>query len=161
MPTCPICAKPLPTTRQREGVYYPCDACKGRAVTVSQVRHVLGEKVATKLLRLMKLSRRPSPRRCPFCENLMLVVNSQEPLLELDVCKSCNAVWFDGPTYESLPELAFDATSSIPMQATEIIAMERLKELKRRQEAERKQARKKKRLRRVSGTSQDDGPSRL
>src|SRR4051812_8055703 len=58
MPTCPICFQPLGTTRQREGLYYPCTSCDGRAVTLSQIRHVLGEKVARKLLRLMKLSRR-------------------------------------------------------------------------------------------------------
>jgi Zn-finger nucleic acid-binding protein len=159
MPTCPICAKPLETVRQREGVFYRCRACNGRAVTVSQVRHVLGERVATKLLRLIKLSRRQSQRRCPFCQNAMVVVNSQEPVLELDACRTCNAVWFDDPTYESLPELAFEATNSMAMQATEIIAMERLKELKERQEAERKQARKKKRLHRISGPGKNDEPS--
>jgi Zn-finger nucleic acid-binding protein len=149
MPSCPICEVPLETARQREGVYYPCHGCNGRAVTVSQVRHVLGEKVATKLLRLLKLSRSPSQRKCPFCGELMLAVSSQDPELELDACRACNAVWFDAPTYESLPELAFESTSMLPMQTTEIIAMERLRELKERQEAERKQARKKKPLRRI------------
>ncbi len=158
MPTCPICAKPLETARQREGVFYPCQVCGGRAVTVSQVRHVLGERVATKLLRLMKLSRRESQRRCPFCANAMVVVNSQEPLLELDACRTCNAVWFDGPTYESLPELAFEGTSTRAMETTEIIAMERLEELKRRLEEERKQGRKKKPLHRISGAGDDDEP---
>ena len=62
MPICPICFKPLATTRQREGLFYLCTSCDGRAVTISQIRHVLGEKVATKLLRLMKLSRRKSER---------------------------------------------------------------------------------------------------
>lgn len=151
MPTCPICAQPLATVRQREGVFYPCASCSGRAVTVAQVRHVLGERVAMKLLRLMKLSRRPSPRPCPFCGQPMLVVNSQAPVLELDACKPCSAVWFDEPTYQSLPELAFDATNSRAMQATEIIALERLAELKQRLEAERKAARKKKPLHRPNG----------
>jgi Zn-finger nucleic acid-binding protein len=150
MPTCPICAKPLETTRQREGVYYPCPVCDGRAVTVSQIRHVLGERVAMKLLRLMKLSRRESARKCPFCTKPMLVLNMQEPLLELDACRSCNAVWFDAPTYASLPQLAFESTSSIAMQATELIALQRLKELKERQEQERKEAKKKKRLHRTA-----------
>ena len=97
-----------------------------------------------KLLGLMKLSARPSLRQCPFCGHPMQVVNSQEPPLELDTCKACNAVWFDGPTYESLPRLAIEGTNFLRMQATEIIAMERLEELKKRMEEERKQARKKK-----------------
>jgi Zn-finger nucleic acid-binding protein len=142
MPTCPICARGLETARQREGVYYPCPSCQGRAVTVSQLRHVLGDRVAVKLLRLMGSARRPSGRYCPFCDRPMLVVSTQASLLELDACPGCNVVWSDRPTYESLSDLGLAAvvetTSSIALQATEIIAMERLKELKARQEAERR-----------------------
>lgn len=160
MPKCPICQTELGTARQREGVFYPCRSCNGRAVTISQIRHVLGERVAMKFLRLMKLNPRPSPRMCPFCSKTMWVVNSQEPPVELDACRSCNTVWFDGPTYESLPELSFEATSSIGMQATEIIAMERLEDLKKRLEEERKQRRKKKPLHRQdhggAGSSGED-----
>lgn len=54
MPTCPICSTPLETARQREGVFYPCRACNGKAVTISQIRHVQGERVAMKLLRLIE-----------------------------------------------------------------------------------------------------------
>lgn len=157
MPKCPICQTPLETARQREGVFYPCHSCKGRAVTVSQIRHVLGERLAMKLLRLMKLSSRPSPRRCPFCGKPMLVLHNEDPQMEADACRACNAVWFDEPTYESLPELSFEATSSIETQATEIIALERLEELKKRLEEERKQGRKKKPLHRILKPGKDGG----
>jgi len=160
MPKCPIYQTALETVRQREGIFYPCRSCNGRAVTISQIRHVLGERVAMKLLRLMRLSPRPGPRVCPFCSNAMSVVNCQEPQLELDACRSCNAVWFDGPTYESLPELSFEATSSIAMQAMEIIAMERLEELRKRLEEERKKGRKKKPLHRVLKPGKNDGCER-
>src|SRR4051812_11758349 len=119
MPKCPICSTPLETARQREGVFYPCPSCKGRAVTVSQVRHVLGEPAAMKLLRLMPTSTHKSHRQCPFCSNPMLVVSSQEPLLAVDACRTCNALWFDEPTYQSLPEISFGATNAVTMQATE------------------------------------------
>ena len=96
-----------------------------------------------RLLRLMKLSTRPSPRACPFCSQKMWVVNSQEPLPELEACRLCNLVWFDEPSYESLPQLATENMSSIQLQATEIIAMDRLRELKEREEEERQKAKKK------------------
>lgn len=150
MPKCPVCSTPLETVRQREGVFYPCGHCEGRAVTLSQIRHVLGDRVATKLLRLMKLSNRQSPRPCAFCEKPMLLVSAQDPALELEACRSCNAVWFDRPTYESLPQLTLETINSIPMQATELIALERLKELKERQEKERKRARKQNPLHRIA-----------
>jgi Zn-finger nucleic acid-binding protein len=144
MPTCPICATPLEPTRQREGVYYPCHICEGRALTIPQIRHVLGDRVAVKLLRMMKLSRRRGKRRCPFCTGPMLVIGTAEPPLELDACRACNAVWFDAPTYESLPQLTFENINSVTLQATEIIAMNRLRELKEREEEQRRQARKRK-----------------
>jgi len=131
-------------------VYYHCPLCDGRAVTVSQIRHVLGERMAMKLLRLMKLSRRESARHCPFCDKPMLLLNMQDPPLELEACRACNAVWFDAPTYASLPQLAFESSSTMAMQATELIALERLKEFKERQERERQKAKKKKRLHRIS-----------
>jgi Zn-finger nucleic acid-binding protein len=115
----------------------------------------MGNTVAMKLLRLMKLSRRRSERHCPFCSEFMFVVNSQEPQLEVEVCRSCNAVWFDQPTYESLPQLTAETMNSIPMQATEIIAMERLQELKKRLEAERKNARKRRFLHRDTEPGKD------
>lgn len=162
MPTCPICHKPLETVRQREGVYYACSGCHGRAVTIPQVRHVLGERVAMKLLRLIKLSRATATRSCPFCSGPMLGVISHEPAIQLDACRTCNAVWFDEPTYASLPELAFESTSFLSMQSTEVLALERLRELKERQAAERKQSRRKKPLRWDGGQEQsgEDSKSR-
>ena len=103
-----------------------------------------------KLLRLMKLSRRESTRHCPFCDKSMVLLNMQDPPLELEACRACNAVWFDAPTYASLPQLAFESTSMLAMQATELIALERLKEFKEQQERERKEAKKKKRVHRIS-----------
>jgi Zn-finger nucleic acid-binding protein len=156
MPTCPICKKSLETVRQREGIFYPCQTCHGRATTIPQIRRVFGDRIATKLLRLIKLSRLASARLCPFCGRPMLVVNAQEPPLELESCRACAAVWFDLPTYEALPQLTVETTNSIPMQATEIIALNRLKELKALEEEERKREKRRKKLRRISGIRPDE-----
>jgi len=86
----------------------------------------------------------------------MLMLKTDKPQrIEVAACKQCNAIWFDQPTYDSLPELAYDAMNSMPMQTTEIIAMERLEELKKRMEQERKQARRKKLLHRPPNQSRD------
>jgi len=125
-------------------------------VTIAQIRHVLGDLIATRLLLLIKLSRREGTRPCAFCAKPMLMVKTQDPPLELDACRSCGIVWFDQPTYESLPQLTIETTNSIPMQATEIIALNRLKELKEKEEEERRQARKRKRLHRIFDPGKDD-----
>jgi len=157
MPACPICSEWLETVRQREGLFYLCPICNGRALTIPQVRRVLGDRLATKLLRLMKLSRRASERSCPFCAGRMRVISAAEPSLELDACQACSVVWFDAPTYEALPEGSVETTASLALQATEIVAEIRLKELKEREkEREEEERDKKKRKKRRAGTSTID-----
>lgn len=138
MPACPICTKSLETVRQREGIYYRCAACDGRALTVSQIRHVMGDRIATKLLRLLRLGNRKGEHACPFCSTPMFVLNTSDPPLEVDACRLCNAVWLDAPTYETLPQINIESTSTLAMQATEIVAMNRLRELKEKEEEQRK-----------------------
>ena len=115
-------------------------------MTIPQLRRVGGDLFAAKVLRLLRLARRKSKSPCPFCSQRMMVVNVSEPLLELEGCLPCNAVWFDAPTYETMPEGSAESTNSLPSLATELFAEMRLKELKEREareEAERKKARKK------------------
>jgi hypothetical protein len=64
------------------------------------------------------------------------------------------------PTYESLPQLTDETMNSRQMQATEIIAVNRLRELKEKEEAEREEEKKKKRRRRLLGPRDDEDPAR-
>jgi len=80
----------------------------------------------------------------------MVVVEVPEPLMEMDGCLMCNAVWLDAPTYETMPEGSAETTDSLPALATEVFAERRLKEFKEkeaREETERKKTRKKKGIR--------------
>lgn len=81
----------------------------------------------------------------------MWLIDLPDPKLELDVCRACNLVWFDAPSYETLPEGAAETLHTITADATEIIAMQRLKEQQQHAAAEQKRGRKKKPL-----TSLDD-----
>jgi len=142
MPMCPICAQPLEAVPQRNGVYHRCVICAGRALTIPQLRRVSGDRFSTRLLRLITLSQRRSERSCPFCTQTMWRINVPEPQLELDACRACNLIWFDAPSYEMLPEGAAETLHTITADATEILALQRLKELKQREEAERKRKKK-------------------
>lgn len=156
MPECPVCRKPLEPIRQREGVFYPCRSCNGRALTVTQVRHVLGEDLAMKLLRLIKLTTRTSERLCPFCSQPMRIVNSQEPLIEVDMCRKCNVVWFDEPTYKSLPELGLEGTNSMLIRGAEVLATQRLDHLNRAMEEDEAKRKGKKRRRPLSDSESEN-----
>jgi len=47
MPACPTCATPLVTMRQRDGLFFHCPTCNGRAVTLPQIRRAAGERLVT------------------------------------------------------------------------------------------------------------------
>jgi len=143
MPTCPICLQPLQSVPQRNGVYHSCGKCAGRAVTISQLRRVSGDRFSTRLQRLIGLSQRRSEYACPFCSQLMWAITLANTKLELDTCRACNLIWFDAPSYETLPEGAAETLHTITADATEIIAVQRLKEQQREAAEEQKRGRKK------------------
>jgi len=132
MPDCPTCAASLNTVRQREGLFYLCPGCAGRAVTLPQIRRVAGDRFATKLLRQINTNSQSGPRICPFCNRPMRVLHADDPPLELDACKLCGAVWFDPQEFESVPENAVASVPELHLRGIEIIATHRLEELKNR-----------------------------
>jgi membrane associated rhomboid family serine protease len=136
MPRCPNCAIPLTTIRQREGLFYLCQSCKGRAVTLPQLRRVGGDRFATGLLRQINANQRYGQVRCPFCEQRMRKFTTQDPPLELDACKTCGVVWFDPEEFETVPEGAPESISELQMRSAEAVAMQRLEQLKRQQRLE-------------------------
>ncbi|MDB6112997.1 MAG: rhomboid family serine protease [Pedosphaera sp.] len=147
MPVCPICTKPLETIRQRNGLFYHCPDCQGRALSIPQLRMVAGDQFAARLLRLIKASRRKGARACPFCGERMAVIDVADPPMELDGCRPCNLVWFEQQQYEAVPEGAAEIVGTLSALATEMLAMQRLKELKEREAAEKVAEKKRKSLR--------------
>ncbi|HEY3248812.1 MAG TPA: rhomboid family intramembrane serine protease [bacterium] len=70
-------------------------------------------------------------RPCPVCGRAMEEVPGSDGSPALDVCVSCYLVWFDGTEYELLPALPPPAPESeMPQQAREILALERVRELR-------------------------------
>lgn len=129
MPHCPDCAIRLNTIPYREGLFFQCPACHGRAVTLPQIRRVTGDRFATHLLRQIKANHRFEHKRCPFCEGRMRVFHSQDPWLELDACKLCSVVWFDPLEFETVPESAPESLGQLQARATEVFAQHKLEQL--------------------------------
>jgi Zn-finger nucleic acid-binding protein len=150
MPVCPICNQALDLQRQREGLFYSCSKCGGRALTIPQVRRVAGDKMGARLLRALGNARLRTEHACPHCRTMMVRVSLANPSLEVDGCRPCTAIWFDAPTYELLPEGTAETTNALPLLSTEIFAERKLKEQKER-EAREEAERKKKRGRRTKG----------
>ena len=131
MPDCPQCRLPLQTVRQREGIFYRCPGCDGRAVTVPQIRRVTGDRVAMALLRQINRSPQLTERACPFCTAPMRAIQSDAPLLELDACRPCGVVWFDPQEFELIPEGAVESPDAAQMRGVEAMAKIRLEQERR------------------------------
>jgi Zn-finger nucleic acid-binding protein len=155
MPVCPACSKELETVAQRQGVYYRCPSCNGRALSIPQIRRVAGDHFAVKILRLLKSRNEQSTGPCPFCGQKLLSLKVQEPPMELAGCRPCNIVWFDAQSYQLVPEWTVANNTGISMQDIETESVRRLKELKEREKAAAEEEKKRKSLRRALKTLRD------
>jgi membrane associated rhomboid family serine protease len=129
MPICPSCTTPLVTIRQREGIYFQCNSCGGRAVTVPQVRRFAGDRFATGLLRKINTTHNYGARLCPFCNNKMLQFYLEQPPLQLDACRRCNSIWFDPQEYEAIPEGAIESVPEMNVRMAEAIGKYRIEQI--------------------------------
>ena len=134
--------------RQREGLYYSCPTCHGRALTIPQIRRVAPDRIAVRLVRLLQLSQSKGTHPCPFCRQPMVGIALADPALTAEGCRPCNCVWFDAPTYEMLPQGVGESTNAMALLATEIFAEMKLKEQKEREAREEEE--RKKRKKRIS-----------
>jgi len=148
MPACPECKSELETVAQRQGIYYRCPDCQGRALSVPQIRRVAGDHFAVRLLRLLKTRPEQTKWACPFCEHRLLALKLSEPPLELAGCRPCSIVWFDAQSYELVPEWTVANNTGVSMQDIETESLRRLKELKEREKAAAAEEKRKKSLRR-------------
>jgi membrane associated rhomboid family serine protease len=129
MAICPLCVGALQTVRQREGIYFHCRECGGRAVTVPQVRRVAGDRFATALLRQINAAAQVASRLCPFCRRPMKLFHVHDPELTLDSCKTCGAVWFDPAEFEALPQKVVEPVQEVEMRGREIMALKKIEHM--------------------------------
>ena len=158
MPACPECNKELETVAQRQGVFYRCSSCNGRALSIPQIRRVAGDHFAVRLLRLLKMRNEQSTAPCPFCGQKLLGLKLSEPPLELAGCRPCNTIWFDKQSYELVPEWTVANNTGVSMQDIETESLRRLKELKEREKAAAQEEKRKKSLRGSMKTLWDQTP---
>ena len=128
MANCPTCKIALQTVRQREGLYYYCGECNGRAVTVPQIRRITGDRFASGLVRKINTATQVSWRPCPFCESPMKSFDVSDPPVTLDSCRSCVTVWFEAGKFEVLPEGVLESPDSLLLTAAEAEAKHKMQQ---------------------------------
>jgi Zn-finger nucleic acid-binding protein len=85
------------------GIFWQCDQCGGRALTVELLRRTFSAASVNPLwLHAMENAGQPG-RLCPQCEQPMLTVSFPETgSPPIDICKKCHFVWFDRGEVETL-----------------------------------------------------------
>jgi Zn-finger nucleic acid-binding protein len=100
---CPACRTELVEVKLSHGIFWHCDQCGGRALTIELLRRTFSPDSINPLwLHAMENAGQPG-RPCPQCEQPMLTVSFPGTgLPPIDICKKCHVVWFDRGEVETL-----------------------------------------------------------
>jgi len=123
--TCPRCNLPLKEVRTSGGVFYSCDVCGGRAVTIELLRkRFTPESINPLWLHAMRGEGRVG-LPCPSCRQPMIdVASSDRAEINVDVCQHCHFVWFDPHEVEMLvPRQPKAVAPELPQKACEMLAI--------------------------------------
>jgi membrane associated rhomboid family serine protease/Zn-finger nucleic acid-binding protein len=125
--TCPRCKVPLKEVRTSGGVFWACDGCGGRAVTIELLRkRFTAESINPLWLHAMRGEGRIG-LPCPSCRQPMIgVALSDKAEINVDVCQHCHFIWFDTHEVDTLvprqPEPA-PVAPELPQKAREMLAI--------------------------------------
>jgi Zn-finger nucleic acid-binding protein len=135
--TCPPCNVPLKEVRTSGGVFYACDGCGGRALTIELLRKRF---TAESINPLWSHAIRGQGRiglPCPLCRQPMFAVAlSDRAEVNVDVCQRCHFIWFDAHEVETLvPRQPERPAAELPQKAREMLAIAEVERLSKQAEA--------------------------
>jgi membrane associated rhomboid family serine protease/Zn-finger nucleic acid-binding protein len=128
---CPRCERSLKEVTTSHGIFWACDNCGGRAVTVELLRRTFTPESVNPLWSHAISGQGRTGRLCPSCRQPMIeVALSDQASVDVDVCQHCHFVWFNAGEVETLvPRPVEKSTPELPQAARQVIAMEKVKEL--------------------------------
>lgn len=102
---CPECHTKLSPTRVAGGAIWKCQACSGAALNVAVLRKYLKDDTVRELWLAAVSKSTPSNRKCPCCEKVLkeFTVSRDNRRMHLDLCKTCQLMWFDRDELEAFP----------------------------------------------------------
>jgi membrane associated rhomboid family serine protease len=132
---CPRCVEPLVPGRVSEGKLWECGTCHGRLISLYALRWVSQEDAVNQLWKTVIQRHHPGPLPCPVCQHFMfeqpLPASAGAP--EVDACRSCHMLWFDGGELDQLPKWRPpnpNRLHSLPQAARERLALEQVKKIR-------------------------------
>ena len=103
---CPNCDQELEREFYRKVVVFRCPSCGGRMLTVSGLRSLCADRAFVDLLwRTARTGYAESGPDCGSCHMPMrrVTLPLSGKALELDLCCTCQTVWFDPAELERIP----------------------------------------------------------
>src|SRR4029450_11645945 len=128
---CPRCKVSLNEVRTSGGVFYGCDVCGGRAVTIELLRkRFTPESINPLWLHAIRGEGRVG-LPCPSCRQPMIgVALSDRAEINVDVCQHCHFIWFDAHEVDTLvPRQPESVAPGLPQKAREILAIAEVERL--------------------------------
>jgi membrane associated rhomboid family serine protease/Zn-finger nucleic acid-binding protein len=128
---CPRCKVPLKDIRTSGGVFYGCDICGGRAVTIELLRKRFTEESINPLWLHATRGEGGVGLPCPSCQQPMISVPlSDQAEIRVDVCRHCHFIWFDAHEVETLvPRHPDPVAPELPQKAREVLAIAEVERL--------------------------------
>jgi membrane associated rhomboid family serine protease/Zn-finger nucleic acid-binding protein len=124
---CPNCDLKLKPTRNQYGVLFTCKNCESHLVSVSLAKKT---DIKIQLLDIMREFNSLSyaeGRRCPSCRKGMreVAVQTEYDSMNIDICKSCQAIWFDPQEYQASTksEMQFSTTEGSALIKEKALAL--------------------------------------
>jgi len=102
---CPKCKTTLIPTRGAGGLLWKCEACSGVAANMAVLRKYLKDDTVRRLWLEAIAGSTLSNRKCPCCVQMLkeFAVSRDNRLIHLDLCKTCQLMWFDKNELEAFP----------------------------------------------------------
>lgn len=130
---CPNCQSDLQKIKGKGCVFWACPSCHGRSVTIPLLRRFVARRVVNQLWLKAKSGDSLRNRQCPDCQKYMaeVSVDTGSSTEAIDVCTSCQFVWFDPNEYERMPatEKKVPVQKELSQEAKERLAMIQMKEI--------------------------------
>ena len=128
---CPRCKAPLKEVRTSGGVFYGCDVCGGRAVTIELLRKRFTPESINPLWAHATRGEGSVSLPCPSCQQPMIgVALSDQAEIDVDVCGHCHFIWFDAHEVDALiPGQPEPVASELPQKAREMLAIAEVERL--------------------------------
>ena len=125
---CPRCHDvQLTKLKGASGVFWWCSSCDGRSATVALLRRNMPSPVVNTLWQTARAGTHSQNTRCPACNKWMdeVPASGKESTQFLDVCTTCQFVWFDAREYEAMPSVPRTPTleDRMPSEAREKLAI--------------------------------------